>query len=244
MMKQPKMILFDYGHTLAYERRFDAVAGNDALLKYATRNPDRLNGAQVSAFFERMREYIEQPARRVNLETNARLQYRFMFEFLGIEFSLSPLEMELVFWDGATTSEPMPGAAEMLAELHERGIRTGVISNISFSGEALARQIDRLFPQRQFEYIMASSEYVFRKPSPFLFRLALKKAGLAADEVWFCGDNASADIEGASGVGIFPVWYLSPFKCAYYDHAAMEPPRCEFARIEAWKELTGLLDRT
>ena len=34
-MSLPKMILFDYGQTLMAERDFDAVAGDEALLRYA-----------------------------------------------------------------------------------------------------------------------------------------------------------------------------------------------------------------
>jgi len=30
---------------------------------------------------------------------------------------------------------------------------------------------------------------MFRKPNPMLFELALKKAGLNAGDVWFCGNN-------------------------------------------------------
>ena len=40
-----------------------------------------------------------------------------------------------------------------------------------------------------------SCEYVFRKPNPLLFELALKKAGLPASDVWFCGDNMTARID-------------------------------------------------
>ena len=41
----------------------------------------------------------------------------------------------------------------------------------------------------KFESIIASSDYMFRKPNPMLFELALKKAGLNAGDVWFCGNN-------------------------------------------------------
>ena len=33
-MKYPKMILFDYGHTLLYESDWNPVRGNEELLKY------------------------------------------------------------------------------------------------------------------------------------------------------------------------------------------------------------------
>ena len=34
----PRMIIFDYGQTLANEKPFDGVAGGAALLKYAVKN--------------------------------------------------------------------------------------------------------------------------------------------------------------------------------------------------------------
>lgn len=37
-MACPKMILFDYGRTLAYEPGWDSLRGNAALLRYAVKN--------------------------------------------------------------------------------------------------------------------------------------------------------------------------------------------------------------
>lgn len=49
----PKMILFDYEHTLLYEPGWDSVRGNAKLLKYVTKNPNNctLDGAVLSAIF-------------------------------------------------------------------------------------------------------------------------------------------------------------------------------------------------
>lgn len=37
-MRKPKMILFDYGQTLVNEKRFDGIAGINAVLRYAIKN--------------------------------------------------------------------------------------------------------------------------------------------------------------------------------------------------------------
>lgn len=37
-MKEPRMILFDYGQTLVKQRPFDGVRGTEAVLKFATKN--------------------------------------------------------------------------------------------------------------------------------------------------------------------------------------------------------------
>jgi len=39
-LKYPKMIIFDYGHTLLYEPGWDSVRGNAKLLKYVSKNPN------------------------------------------------------------------------------------------------------------------------------------------------------------------------------------------------------------
>ena len=38
-MKYPKMIMFDYGHTLLWEPGWDPDNGTRELLKYVTKNP-------------------------------------------------------------------------------------------------------------------------------------------------------------------------------------------------------------
>ena len=101
----------------------------------------------------------------------------------------------------------MPYVEEMLECLKENGIRSGVISNIGWSGHALKERINRLLPKNQFEFIIASSDYGIRKPNSMLFELAMQKANLPPDEIWFCGDNVKADVFGARNVGIFPVLY-------------------------------------
>lgn len=135
----------------------------------------------------------------------------------------------------------MPGVTEMLKSIKYMDIRTGVISNIGFSGAALKRRIDRLLPDNQFEFIIASSEYMFCKPSHYLFELALVKAGVSARETWFCGDNPRADIEGAAAVGIHPIWY----ECLTVENPWCEKgakaPECAHAHIHDWREFIDML---
>ena len=121
--------------------------------------------------------------------------------------TISYPEAEKIFWDNVSAGAVMPNADKIIDFIKENGIRSGVISNIGFSGIALTDRINRLLPHNKFVFIIASSEYMFRKPNPMIFELALKKAGLVCADVWFCGDNIKADVEGSAAVGLFPVWY-------------------------------------
>ncbi|HEX3044622.1 MAG TPA: HAD family hydrolase, partial [Bacillota bacterium] len=71
----------------------------------------------------------------------------------------------------------------------------------------MENEFNQFIPSQQFEFIIASSEYVFRKPHKRIFELALQKANLKPCEVWYCGDNAVCDVDGAADCGIFAVWY-------------------------------------
>ena len=49
---------------------------------------------------------------------------------------------------------------------------------------------------------------MFRKPNKRIFELALEKACLSPEDVWYIGDNYQCDVMGARNAGIFPVWYI------------------------------------
>jgi Predicted hydrolase (HAD superfamily) len=82
---------------------------------------------------------------------------------------------------------------------------------------------------------------MFRKPSPLLFELALRKAGVDAQTVWHCGDNPRADIEGAASVGIYPVWYDNTELNDRHESSGVTVPACEHLHIHGWSELADIL---
>ena len=45
------------------------------------------------------------------------------------------------------------------------------------------------------------------KPSPLIFNLALRMAGLDKCHVWYAGNSIKCDVFGANSAGLFPVWY-------------------------------------
>ncbi len=241
-MKKPKMILFDYGHTLLYEPGFDFLRGEEALFQYIKSNKKGLTPKQVYDFSQKLFEKIS-VVREVDYELHQWQFQRFLYEYLEIELSILPSEAEKIFWDNVSIGALMPNVEKILRYINEHSIRSGVISNIGWSGSALTERINRLLPQNKFEFVIASSEYMFRKPSPMLFELALKKAGLDAADVWFCGDNIKADVEGSAAVGIFPVWYEDRvIENPWRGQNEGATPTCEHLHILDWCELISVLE--
>ncbi len=220
MMKKPKMILFDYGQTLVNEARYNAIRGMEAVLQYATENKYHLSARQVQEKADELNKEIgrfapSSDSGRLQIELPNRVFAHYLYESLGIKLDLPPEEIDAVFWNAEAPGKPTEGIQEFLAFLFRNGIRTGVISNIPYAGKVVENKIRKYIPDHCFEFIIASSEYVFCKPSPRIFQLALEKAGLAPEEVWYVGDNYDCDVAGARNAGIFPVWYLGAMRMHY-----------------------------
>ena len=204
IIRLPEMILFDYGNTILYEQYVDGVKGHKAVFEHLTKNPDNVTPEQVNELGGEIFKRLNIP-RNSGFEIHQRFYDKLQYEYFGLEFDIPYEDIELIFWKNASEIKLMPGVEKMLAYLRDKGIRSGVISNLGWSGNALKTRIDECLPDNRFEFVIASSEYIFRKPDRLIFELALRKAGLTADKVWFCGDTVSADIDGAHNMGIFPV---------------------------------------
>ena len=241
-LNTPQMIIFDYGHTLVYEDKWDGVKGEKALLEHAVSNKNNLTAEQIAEYEETL--YRSAAVGQKNgLEFHRHHFQKLFYEYLQIEINLPPVKFEEIYWDNASPAYVMPHIKETLDYLHKNNIRTGIISNISFSGEALKNRIDNILPENHFEFIIASSEYIFRKPNKIIFELALNKANLKAGEVWYCGDSAEFDVAGANSAGIFPVWYESEIECHYRERGKTVAPDCGHLHITEWRELIDFLER-
>ena len=205
-MRKPKMILFDYAHTLAWEPDADFLRGERAVFAHVKNNPRQVTPEEAARLGTEL-FLSTRDCRHSGWELHEHQQLRLKYDLLGLTFDLPLGELEKLLWTAACPGELMPGVTDMLAALRERGIRTGVISNLGWTGDALADRLRRLLPEHAFEFVIASSDYGVRKPNPLIFRSALAQAGLAPEDVWFCGDQIDADVFGAQAAGIFPVWY-------------------------------------
>ena len=242
-MKKPKMIIFDYGHTLLYEPNHNPANGNRILYDRIKSNPNNISFEEYSRIVQELFTKLKSE-KGPEIEIHEHQFLRMTHEYLGIELSVSIPEAERLNWYGISEGAKMPYVDEVLEFLDEQGIRTGVISNLIFSGEALRERLNRFLPDNKFEFVLASSEYIFAKPNRMMFDIALKKAGLKADEVWYCGDSIAADVVGAHNAGIFPVLYNGeteeendPMK-KINDGLEVD---CEYLYIEDWRDFIKFL---
>lgn len=238
-MKLPKMILFDYGQTLGAEESFDGLKGTKAVMQYAVKNKHHRTAEEVQAVAERINRELGKgnPATRhlFQVEVPNRMFTSYLYASQGIELSLTPAEFDRVFWNASSPAKPTEGIGEFLRYLDTRGIRTGVISNISYDESVVKEHIRTLIPDHTFEFILATSSYLYRKPHPGIFRLALELAELPPEDVWYIGDDYKCDVEGAKNAGLYPVWYIGA-------HSAPSEPQSDVLTVRTWKELQTLMD--
>ncbi len=241
-MKKPKMIIFDYGNTLIYETELNLEKAYDKLYDRITSNPDSVSRDEFIKKGVSLIEKIVESAIKKDVEFQHSAIFRSLFGLLNIEIDMPIAELEFIFWEDLAPGSDMPNIKKLLAFLEKEKIRSAVISNMSFSEEVLTRRINKYIPDNNFEFIMASSSYGFRKPDPILFEIALKKSGLKAEEVWYCGDNLRADVLGSSAVGITPVLFTHHKPCPYYNESDTKID-FDYLKFSDWTDMIDLLKK-
>jgi len=101
-----------------------------------------------------------------------------------------------------------------LQALKGKNMQMGVISNI---GEQIDAYLDKSGFTDYFAYKITSFEAGCDKPQPQIFQLALKRAGVTAEETLFVGDQYDLDVVGARSAGITPILIDRAGAGATYD---------------------------
>ncbi len=183
MTTQPNTVIFDVGKVLydwnprfLYERLIPQGEALDAFLR------DVVNEEW----------HFQHDAGRRFAETSEELVAKF------------PQHAELIGHWGPrfleSIGDPIPGMHDLVADLDSAGVPLYAITN--FSGEffpELRRRDAFLFDR--FRDIVVSGDEKLVKPDPAIYRLALDRFGVKAEQAVFVDDNA-ANIESAAKLGI------------------------------------------
>jgi putative hydrolase of the HAD superfamily len=89
--------------------------------------------------------------------------------------------------------------APALADLKERGLILGLISNIE---QDIEETLTLLRLTEWLDHIVTSLDAGAGKPRPEIFREALRRAAVEPDEALYIGDQYQVDVLGARGAGI------------------------------------------
>ena len=122
-MKKPKMILFDYGQTLADESAFDARKGLEAVMQYAVSNPHGVTALDLRekqlAINEELGRYIPGKPYTPSIEVPTAGVFALLLDSFGVKLSISGKDLDLAYWDGAMPVTAVPEIAEFLEYLEK-----------------------------------------------------------------------------------------------------------------------------
>jgi putative hydrolase of the HAD superfamily len=88
---------------------------------------------------------------------------------------------------------------DIIRTLKKRKLIIGLLTNYA---KDMAPLISKLGLEAYIDFVVTPYDAGADKPDPKIFRFALKKAGVIADETIYIGDQYKVDIVGARGVGI------------------------------------------
>lgn len=120
------------------------------------------------------------------------------------------------------TVELIEGAAEMLHQLRALDYRLGIISNAAY-GPFLLWALEYVGLLGYFEQVVVSADVGLRKPGLDIFRLTLKRMGLAPAETAYVGDDFQKDVVAAKQMGIRTIWYRPDDQVAPHSAEATIP---------------------
>ncbi|WP_454054025.1 HAD family hydrolase [Clostridium sp. Marseille-Q7071] len=236
-MNKPKAILFDAGDTIIEYIKNNPLEGTRKLLEKAN-NPDKVTAEEIQEYAIEMGRIFNDGRETTGIEYNMRSFQRFLYEMHNIYFDLTPLEIENIFNKEAFRGKVMEGVLEFLNYLEQNNIKKAILSNSTFSEEAIKEELRRyeINPSR-FEFVISTSEYGFRKPDKRIFQLALKKLGLDNNQVWYIGNSFKYDVIGAQNAGIQAVWFNRQ-----ENNVDVEKDNGDFLEVNSYKEIEDYLE--
>lgn len=201
-----RAVLFDMDETLLDRqgslRRFTAAQH--------ARHKETLAELSVTAFVERF----------MTLDNNGALWKDEVYRRILDENCITAIDPQTLLDEYITDfhihCQGFAGLAEMVAALAADSRRLGLITNGTFPFQL--HNFRALGVADHFDAVLVSEQEGIRKPDPEIFRRALARLGVAAEEAVFEGDNPEADIRGAQGVGMRTIYRPNRFW-----------PECDFA---------------
>ena len=115
---------------------------------------------------------------------------------------LLPLDQFVARYIGGYISQlSLPqGHRDLLGRLHGR-YRTGLVTNFQH-WPAIYCLLEHFELAKLFDAVVISGEFGWRKPHPAIFREALKRLDVEAEEAVFVGDDLEVDIKGVAACGM------------------------------------------
>jgi len=211
MNKTPKAIFFDLDETLIENK----IPIRDLFASMYNDFDERLGDENQTRFFEALRTNAAQLWNTMfDYQTSPEQQFVACFEqSINATRALQgepAIQLAQEMFDHFTSLSSAnvvlnDGALETLAELSNKGIITGLITN--GIEQLQLGKIHQLELQHKVDHVTVSAQARAHKPHHPVFDLALSRAKVSAEQAWQIGDHATNDVAGAIRAGMGGVFY-------------------------------------
>lgn len=106
-MHHPRMILFDYAHTLAYEPDTDFLRGEEAVFRHVRENPRGVTSEEASRLGTEL-FLAARDCRHSGWELHEHQQLRLKYDLLGLTFDLPCRKLRSSFGWPPAPAHPCP----------------------------------------------------------------------------------------------------------------------------------------
>jgi putative hydrolase of the HAD superfamily len=232
-------VLFDLGHTLMDWTWDDEllVAGHRAGLDALGRGSETAAEALTARYLREAQLHDWEAVEEVEYPSLVRT----MLADVGVDVDddelVRFLESEHAAWAPARKVGSMSEA--LLDALHDRGLRTGLVSNAWDPRWLLERDLEEMGLLVRLDAVVFSSDVGVRKPRPEIFYRALDELGVDPSRAVFVGDRLEADIRGAADLGMTTVqamWFR-----AEESEEGVQPDYHAFTMFDVLNVVTRLL---
>lgn len=117
--------------------------------------------------------------------------------------------LNVFFKDFIDSLQLRAGALKLFEKAAVHG-KVGLLSNFTYA-PVVYFSLNQLGVSRYFNTVVVSEENGWRKPSPHIFKDALDRLQVTADEAVYIGDSPLEDVKGAKDAGLRVVFVRSQF---------------------------------
>ncbi len=189
-LSQLEAVIFDFDGTLA-ETRIDFAKMRRLIIELLQRWGLWEEGADHGRY---VLDIIK--AGREKLGSDAQKIAQFQAEADAV---LEQVELET-----CATAEPFPGVVEALRQLHQHGLKVGIVTRNCRNGVASVTSRHHL----HHDLLLTRDDVTRVKPDPDHLAQALKRIGVAPQHAVMVGDHIT-DVQGAEGLGVMTIGVLT-----------------------------------
>ena len=231
-----KTVIFDIDNTL-YDYDACHATGYEALADCACElyglsraDFDRLYPESMAVIKERVGDRAPIHSRALRLQV--------FQELIGVHNYTQVVQLYRAYWEPFFAEiKPFPDVIRYLQLLKQRGIRTGVGTDMTALMQI--RKLSVLGMDDLIDFVVTSEEAGAEKPGEAFFKLCCAKALAPAKDCLFIGDNMRKDVNGALACGMNAVHFYRPDAVPIPNSdAEFEVPEGQkFVRVSSYEEL-------